>query len=169
MHLKFLPAPLLAVVFGFTMCGPAQAQDQAKTKTPADAGIKAQLDQLDYEYEVDDDNDYKLVFKIGDEGRSQIVYIRSPVETYGEHRVREIWSPAYKSPTDDFQALIANRLLEDADTKKLGGWVKQDQYAIFVVKIAADADKEALDDALDAAMSAADEMEAELTPGVDDL
>lgn len=167
MHLKSLHVPLATLVLGYAMCGPLQAQDQAKT--PADARIKAQLEQLDYEYEVDDDNDYKLVFKIGDEGRSQIVYIRSPVETYGEHRVREIWSPAYKSPTDDFPALIANRLLEDADTKKLGGWVKQDQYAIFVVKIPADADGEALDDALDAAMSAADMMEAELTPGQDDL
>ena len=167
MHLKSLPAPLFMLASGFAMCGPLQAQDQAKS--PADAGIKAQLEQLDYKYEVDDDNDFKLVFKIGDDDRSQIVYIRSPVETYGEHRVREIWSPAYKSPTDDFPALIANRLLEDADTKKLGGWVKQDQYAIFVVKIPADADKEALDDALDAAMAAADEMEAELTPGQDDL
>lgn len=167
MHLKSLPAPLLTLVLGVALCGTLHAQAQAETS--ADEGIKAQLEQLDYEYEVDDDNDYKLVFKIGDEGRSQIVYIRSPVETYGEHRVREIWSPAYNSPTDDFPALIANRLLEDADTKKLGGWVKQDRYAIFVVKIPADADKEALDDALDAAMAAADEMEAELTPGQDDL
>jgi hypothetical protein len=166
-YLKSFPSPLLMLVLGSAMCGPLLAQEQAKS--PADAGIKAQLEQLEYEYEVDDDNDYKLVFKIGDEGRSQIVYIRSPVETYGQHRVREIWSPAYKSPTDDFPALIANRLLEDADTKKLGGWVKQDQYAIFVVKIPADADGEALDDALDAAMSAADEMEAQLTPGQDDL
>ena len=167
MRLKPLSPPILLLALAWTMCGPVHAQDQART--PADAGIKAQLEQLDYEYEIDDDNDYKLVFKIGDEDRSQIVYIRSPVETYGEHRVREIWSPAYKSPTADFPALIANRLLEDADTKKLGGWVKQDQYAIFVVKIDANADKEALDDALDAAMSAADAMEAELTPGQDDL
>lgn len=167
MHLKSTPALLSTLVLGFAVCGPLLAQDQA---TPAaDAGIKAQLEQLEYKYEVDDDNDYKLVFNIGDEGRSQIVYIRSPVETYGEHRVREIWSPAYKSPTDDFPALIANRLLEDSDTKKLGGWVKQDQYAIFVVKIPADGEVEALDDALDAAMSAADAMEAELTPGQDDL
>lgn len=168
MHLKSHPAPrLLALALGFAACAPLQAQDPARTA--ADPGIKTQLEQLEYDYEVDDDNDYKLVFNIGDQGRSQIVYIRSPVETYGEHRVREIWSPAYKSPTQDFPAQIANRLLEDADTKKLGGWVKQDQYAIFVVKIPADGDADALDDALDAAMSAADTMEAELTPGQDDL
>ena len=53
--------------------------------------------------------------------------------------------------------------------KKLGGWVKQDNYAVFVVKIPANAGAEALDDALDAAMAAADEMENELTPGQDDL
>ena len=37
------------------------------------------------------------------------------------------------------------------------------------MKIAADASKEELDDAIDLAVSLADEMEAELTPGKDDL
>ena len=144
------------------------AAEEASPTGP-DTRIKAQLDALDYKYEIDEDNDFKMVFNIGEEGRSQIVYVRSPVESYGEHQVREIWSPAYHSPTEAFPALIANRLLEDSDTKKLGGWVKQDKYAVFVVKIPANADAEALDDALDAAMAAADEMEAELTPGQDDL
>ena len=154
-------------LLALALSGPLAAEEAASSGP--DARIKAQLDALEYEYEIDEDNDFKLVFNIGEEGRSQIVYVRSPVESYGEHQVREIWSPAYHSPTDAVPALIANRLLEDSDTKKLGGWVKQDKYAVFVIKIPANADGKALDDALDAAMAAADEMEAELTPGQDDL
>ncbi|MGH8062015.1 MAG: hypothetical protein ACREO7_08385 [Pseudoxanthomonas sp.] len=167
MHWKLSLAPLLAPSLGLALSLPAHAQ--APGKPAADAGIKAQLAELDYQYEVDEDNDFKLVFEVGEEGRSQIVYILSSVESYGAHKVREIWSPAYESPTEDFAAPIANRLLEASNSAKLGGWVKQGRNAVFVVKIAADASKEALDDAISAASGLADEMEAELTPGKDDL
>jgi hypothetical protein len=158
---------LLVSGLGLALSLPVHARDPEKSA--ADAGIKAQLAELDYQYEVDEDNDFKLVFEVGEEGRSQIVYILSAVESYGEHKVREIWSPAYESPTDDFAAPIANRLLEASNSAKLGGWVKQDRNAVFVVKIPADASKEALDDAISAASGLADEMEAELSPGKDDL
>lgn len=162
--------PCLLLSFGLALPGtPRAAPAEAEPAKSADPRIVAQLDQLDYEYELDEDKDFRLVFAVEDDGRSQVAYIRSPVESYGEHKVREIWSPAYVSPTDAFPALIANRLLEDANDKKLGGWVKQGKYAVFVIKIAADADSKALDDALSAAVSAADEMEAELTPGQDEL
>lgn len=166
MHRK-LSLILLASGLGLAQSLPAHAQEPVKRA--ADAGIKAQLAELDYRYEVDEDNDFKLVFEVGEKGRSQIVYILSAVETYGEHKVREIWSPAYESATDDFAAPIANRLLEASSSAKLGGWVKHGRNAVFVVKIAADASKESLDDAISAASGLADEMEAELSPGKDDL
>ena len=166
--MRMKPSIILTLFASAVALSVPLAAEEASPAGP-DTRIKAQLDALDYKYEIDEDNDFKMVFNIGEEGRSQIVYVRSPVESYGEHQVREIWSPAYHSPTEAFPALIANRLLEDSDTKKLGGWVKQDKYAVFVVKIPANADGEALDDALDAAMAAADEMENELTPGQDDL
>ena len=167
MHWKLSLALLLASGLGLTLSLPAHAQNPEKPAV--DTGIKTQLAALDYQYEVDGDNDFKLVFEVGDEGRSQIVYILSSVESYGEHKVREIWSPAYESATDDFAAPIANRLLEASSSAKLGGWVKQGRNAVFVVKIAADASKEALDDAISAASGLADAMEAELSPGKDDL
>ena len=167
MHWKLSLAPLLASALGLALSLPVHAQDPGISA--ADTGIKAQLAELDYQYEVDEDNDFKLVFEVGEEGRSQIVYILSTVESYGAHKVREIWSPAYKSATDDFAAPIANRLLEASNSAKLGGWVKQGRNAVFVVKIPADASKEALDDAISAASGLADEMEAELSPGRDDL
>ncbi|MBD9368337.1 YbjN domain-containing protein [Xanthomonas sp. XNM01] len=119
------------------------------------------LDGLGYEYEVDEDGDYKLVMAL-DEGRTQLVFVRSPVESYGQQRVREVWSPAYKSPTASFPAVVANRLLDASNQLKLGAWVKQDQHAVLVVKIPASADAKTLDEAITAAVTSADEMEREL-------
>jgi hypothetical protein len=160
-------ASLFASGLGLALSLPAHAQDAEKSV--ADAGIKTQLAALDYQYEIDEDNDFKLVFEVGDEGRSQIVYVLSAVETYGEHSVREVWSPAYESPTDDFSGPVANRLLEASNIAKLGAWVKQGKNATFVIKIPSDASKDQLDDAIDAAIKLADEMENELSPGQDDL
>ena len=157
----------LGLGLGLAISLPLSAQETESTVP--DAGIKAQLTELGYKYELDDDNDFKLVFEVGDEGRSQIVYVLSAVETYGEHSVREVWSPAYESPTEDFSGPVANRLLEASNSAKLGAWVKQGKNATFVVKIPSDASKEELDDAIDAAIKLADEMENELNPGQDDL
>ncbi|RYZ70723.1 MAG: hypothetical protein EOP91_12780 [Lysobacteraceae bacterium] len=159
---------LLGLACGLATWVPALAAEEARLPGP-DARIKAQLDALDYEYDVDEDDDYKMVFKVGDSERSQVVYVRSVVESYGEHHVREIWSFGYVSPTEQFSPALANRLLEASGIAKLGGWVKQGKNAVFVVKLAADASQELLDDALTAALVMADEMEAELTPGQDDL
>ncbi|MGB3392820.1 MAG: hypothetical protein WA956_13615 [Stenotrophomonas sp.] len=127
-----------------------------------DPKVAAQLDSLDYQYEVDDDGDYRMVFDMEDE-RTQLVFVRSSVETYGNHRIREIWSPGYKAPGPQFPALVANRLLEDSNASKLGSWVKQGETAMFVVKIDADASAEMLGDAIDAAIKSADAIELELT------
>lgn len=164
--------PIVALLFAAM---PALAGEPggsgAKATAAADAGIRRQLDELEYKYEIDEDGDFKLVFDVDDskDKRSQLVYVRSPVETYGTHRVREIWSPAYKASGSAFPAGIANRLLEATQQSKLGAWAKQGEYAVFVVKLPADASAEALDNAIEAALRSADAMEAELTPGKDDL
>jgi hypothetical protein len=117
---------------------------------------------MDIKYEVDGDGDYRMTFELED-GRSQLVFARSPVETYGSHRIREIWSPGYNAPGKQFSAAVANRLLEDSQDAKLGGWVKQEQLAMFVVKVDANASADALSEAIEAAMNTADAMELELT------
>lgn len=127
-----------------------------------DKAVGHALDKLDYTYEVDEDGDYKMVFDM-DDGRSQLAFVRSTVEEFGKHTIREIWSPAYNSPGKQFPAAVANRLLEDSQDAKMGGWVKQDQLAMFVVKVDANATPEALSDAIDAAVRTADAMELELT------
>ncbi|WP_313275471.1 hypothetical protein [Stenotrophomonas sp.] len=127
-----------------------------------DKVVGATLDTLEYTYEIDEDGDYKLVFDVED-GRSQLVYVRSAVEEFGSHKIREIWSPGYTSPGKQFPAAVANRLLEDSQDAKLGGWVKQGELAMFVVKVDANASSDALSDAIDAAIRTADAMEKELT------
>ncbi len=118
--------------------------------------------QLGYTYEVDEDGDYRMVFDVeGD--RTQMVYVRSAVEDFGDHNIREIWSPAYNAKTKQFPVAVASRLLEDSQDAKMGGWVKQDTTAMFVVKIDADATPDQLSDAIDAAIRTADAMELELT------
>ena len=127
-----------------------------------DPAIGRLLDSLEYKYEVDEDGDYRLVFDMEDD-RTQLVFVRSSVENYGSHKIREVWSPGYKSPGPQFPALVANRLLEDSQESKLGSWVKQSDIAMFVVKIDANAKADVLSDAIDAAIKSADAMELELT------
>lgn len=139
----------------------AAEQGTSGAVSSADASVVPLLDELGYKYEVDEDGDYKLVIALDDD-RTQMVFIRSQVETYGQHRVREIWSPAYKSESAALPGPVANRLLESSNALKLGAWVKNGNFAVLVVKIDAGSGAQALDQALVAAVTSADEMEQEL-------
>src|SRR5690606_28075651 len=108
-----------ACLFAFASLG-AHGAGQAASK--ADPSIAPLLEELGYEYELDEDGDYKMVMAL-DGGRTQMVFIRSGVETYGRHRVREIWSPAYRVDAGAFPGPVANRLLEASHALKLGAWV----------------------------------------------
>ena len=133
-----------------------------------DLALKAQLESLDVKYDIDADGDFKITFDLG-EGRSQLVWIRSATESYGDLKVREIWSPGYKHGGQEVPVKIANRLLEHSHTLILGGWTKQKEFCMLAVKIPVSATPKQLRDAAEAAADAADEMEQELTPGKDDL
>jgi len=153
---------LFAAIAGATLllCSPAFAG------TP-DNVVKAQLDSKGIKYEIDKDGDFKILYKVGG-GRTQIAWVRSTVNTYGSLKVREIWSPGYKSESNDFPALIANTLLDKNHEVKLGAWEAQDTMAMFVVKVAADANADQLVDAIEAAVNSADEVEKEITGAKDE-
>jgi hypothetical protein len=153
---KFLLSAAVLIVPSLALAG-----------TP-DPAVKAHLETLGYQYELTDQGDYKVVFEYEDK-RTQLVFIGSSVETYGEHRIREVWAPAYKSAQAALPGDIANRLLEASEDLKMGAWSKVDEYAVFVVKLNADADAKSLDDAMEVAGVTADDMEAELTPGKDEF
>lgn len=157
------------LVLSAVLAMPALAQNKTAKPTP-DPAVASQLKALKYKYEIDEDGDYRLLFDVDEKSkRTQLVFVRSAVEEYGGHRVREVWSAGYKASGDAFPANVANRLLEASMDSKMGGWGKQGQAAIFIVRVPANADKDVLDAAITAALNSADEMEAELTPGKDDL
>ena len=133
----------------------------------ADAALGKQLDGLQIKYTVDDDGDYRMTFELAD-GRTQLVFARSPVDSYGANRVREIWSPGLKFSTPEIEAKVANRLLQNSGEVIMGGWTRQASMAMFVVKVPADASPQQLRDALEAAAACADAIEKELT-GKDEL
>ena len=155
---KFLPVLALALC----LAAPAALAGEP------DAAVKAQLDSMDVKYEIDDDGDFKITFDMG-KGRSQLVWIRSQTESYGDLKVREIWSPGYKHGGKEIPAKIANRLLEHSHGLILGGWTKQKEFAMLTVKISVSATPKQLRDAAEAAADGADEIEQELTPGKDEL
>ena len=125
---------LLAPVQAFA-APKADAKAKAEAKAKADPTVAVLLDQIGYQYEIDEDGDYKLVMGVGDDERTQLVFVRSPVETSGKPRVREIWSPAYPSTGGPFPGPVSNRLLEASNELKLGAWVKHQRHALMVVKI----------------------------------
>lgn len=167
--MRSFAAASMLLLFAVTTVNAAEPAESAKKE--GDPAVKKLLDQLEYKYDVDEEGDYRLTFSLDEKegGRSQLVFVRSPVETYGSHQVREIWSPAFVSTSDEFPAKVANRLLEATQESKLGAWAKQGRHAVFVVKLPADASAQELDDAVDAAVRSADEMEQELMPGKDDF
>ena len=159
-----LARPALAVLLALLAPGLVLAAPEIapKSEAKADPAVAVLLDQLDYRYDIDEDGDYRMTIAVGDDRRSQLVFVRSPVETYGNLRIREVWSPAYASPDGPFPGPVANRLLEVSNDLKLGAWVKHGGHALMVVKIDADADAAVLEQAITAAATSADEMEKEL-------
>ncbi len=125
--------------------------------------VKAQLESKGVQFEVDSDGDFKAVYRVGETTRTQIVFIRTVTTQIGNIKLREIWSPAYKSTGADFPVEVANRLLAESNAVKIGGWVKQGQHAVFVAKVAADAPADQLITAIEAAVNTADAMELALT------
>jgi hypothetical protein len=161
-RLPALSALLLCLVL------PAHAQEPAAAPAAPDAALGKQLTAAGVKFSTDEDGDYQMTFELED-GRTQLVYVLSRVESYGSNRVREIWSPGYRYSTPELDAKVANRLLEHSGNVIMGGWVRQKSTAMFVVKIAADASPAELRDALEAAAACADTIEKELTGGKDEF
>jgi len=134
----------------------------------ADAVVGRQLDSLKLKYEVDKDGDYKMVYDLGG-GRTQLVWVRSKTYTYRSEQIREIWSPGYRSISETIPEKIANRMLENSNEVKLGGWVKQGRVGMFVVKVPTDASAETLGDAITAAARTADGLEQEFSGKKDEF
>jgi hypothetical protein len=133
-----------------------------------DNAVKAKLDAKGIKYQIDKDGDFRIVYQL-DGGRSQVAWIRSAINSFGSLKIREIWSPGYRSDSNDFSAKIANDLLARNNQVKLGAWETQKNVAMFVVKIPADANADQLVDAVAVAVDSADEVEKEITGSKDEF
>ncbi|MBI4541478.1 MAG: hypothetical protein HY705_00420 [Gemmatimonadetes bacterium] len=156
----------IAVAFLLWSTHAAVAQD---VKSGGDPRVRKLLDQLEFKYEVDEDGDYSLVFDVGSSAkkRTQLAYVGSKTEQFGDFEIREVWSPAFLVEGPIAQDL-ANRLLVESGNHKLGAWqtlALEDgrHVVIYVVKLFELDDPEMLRLALNAALEAADEMEESIT------
>jgi hypothetical protein len=136
----------------------------------ADPRIASLLKQMDIKYEIDSDGDYKVYVKL-DKGRDQVIYINSKTESLNSFEIREIWSFGYTAK-ENLPADIANKLLLESSSTKLGAWAvvksKQSNLAIYQAKIDASGDAKKLASAIIVVAQTADDMELSLT-GKDDL
>jgi len=145
------------------------AGNPANAANTADASVGKKLDALGLKYEVDDDGDYKLLFEV-DGGRSQVVWVRSAVETLGGMRIREILSISGKAPkpADDgdivTSAMAASSALMASNRQKLGGWVLKGsddkQMFYYVAQVPADLGADDLELVVRAVAKDADGFEA---------
>lgn len=143
-------------------CTPVAAEEAPAPPPPPDAFIVTQLEELGYEYEMDTDGNFRLLFDLDDE-RSQLVWIRN--RTYESHGIamRDVWSFALRLRGKYASVKLADRLLRDSLDSIMGGWMRDGDYIAYLVKLPADATVEQLDAALGEAIDKADALELKET------
>ncbi|MFT3755952.1 MAG: hypothetical protein QM769_08390 [Pseudoxanthomonas sp.] len=134
-----------------------------------DASVGKKLDAIGLKYNVDEDGDYRLVMSGLEGDRTQLVIVRSSVETLGNYRIREVWAAAGKLPAaEDAKgiasiAAISKGALMDANDKKLGGWVlkgkEADETLYYVAQIPADMGSDDLETVIASVAKSADTLE----------
>ncbi len=133
-------AALLTIVGGSMITYTARAQIGGKGRS-FDRRAKQALDAIDKKYEIDEDGDFKIIDAYED-GRSQIIFVNSATEMFGDMEVREVWAPIMVT-NENLSAQVANDLLRDSDKMKIGGWVLQQvaggAAVVFKAKVAAEA------------------------------
>ncbi|MGH8262912.1 MAG: hypothetical protein ACRET4_05505 [Steroidobacteraceae bacterium] len=138
--------------------------------TVPDPRVATALKSLGYEYSLTADQDFKLVFEVSDDKRTQVVIVNSNTEIFDKAEIREVWSPSL-TIDDPIDAAFAQRLLKANDTYKLGAWrlwsvdkksAKPELYVVFAAQIDANAPASMLSAALDMVSQKADELEKEI-------
>lgn len=144
---------------------------QLGKKKAGDPRVQKILDEAKLKYEVTSDGDFKLIFKVDDD-RSQVVFINSATESYGDFEIREIWSISMVAGAEGFEPGLLRKMLTDNQRKKLGAWnlitTNEKEYAAFTAKISADLAAKEMLDVVQAVLETADERE-KLELGSDDF
>lgn len=142
--------------------------------TPVDKKVKKNLDKLGLIYEIDTDNDFKMIMAVNEDGsRSQLVFVSSKTYSLGNVEVREVFSPAARVPPGGLDAGTANELLIRNRNTIVGGWSIWEEAGsevlVFAAKVPADMKKQELRDVIDAVAFTADQVEVLLTGGGDEF
>lgn len=153
--------------------GPAHAQLGTTTtaSSAADPRVREALDAEGWSYDIDSDDDYRLVVSFQDTDRTQLVYVISQTYTVDGLEIREVWSPVYRPPsgTSEVPPAIAQWALRSAWSLKLGSMAADGQGVVyFVAKVDASASPEVLSKIIRVAASTGDDLEMEKSTG-DDL
>ncbi len=159
-------------MLGVLLLGPSISLSQigASKSASADPRVRRALQQTDLKYDVDKDGDYKLHFTTED-NRTQLVFIESKTEQWGNMEIRVVRAAAYIGKVKLTRTKLES-LLRDTARRKSGAWelveAGDTQMAQFTVKMSADCDPDGLKTVVWGVALAADAMEKELTNS-DDL
>ncbi len=167
LSLRVIAFSLVAAIAASTLAVVAHAQ----LGQSADARVRKVIEAVGWKYEVDSDQDYKMVFRF-DDHRTQLVYANSRTVELGNMEIREVWAPGFTLP-DETPAEMLLDLLRQNNQVKVGAWrvirSGEDLVAVFTAQIAADADKETFQTVVQAVCATADEKEKAVTNGGDDF
>jgi hypothetical protein len=130
--------------------------------------IAALLDQQKIKYEVDKDNDYKIIYDFGEEKRSQIVYVSGSTEEFEGLRIRAVFAPAARLTKDNIEAKFKS-LLENNGKSKIGAWEINGDMLFFSAKMFEPVTAEELSAMLHLVSSVADDKEIEISGTRDEL
>lgn len=141
------------------------SSDSSSSSGKEDGRVRRALNSADVKFTVDGDGDFKVCWTLTDE-RTHITFINSRVSNYGGMELREVWAVGFVSNSISSENLQA--LLELNATYKLGAWEVQKKsngqyWAVFGVKVAADASGEVLKLMSNLVAKTADEIEAKAT------
>ncbi len=164
---KFLPISLalLCAAPAFAQLGDPDDEPQS------DSRVRKALDDLDLNYEVDSDGDFRLIMSFDDD-RSQLLWVNSNTETLGSMEIREVWSFAFKADEDEpISRKRLEYLLQQNAQLKMGAWQPSSngRNVIFCATVSARASGDALRQAIRLVAISADELEKDWANGTDDL
>jgi len=159
MRIGQIVTAVLVLAAGLT-AAPARAEDPL---------VARRLTQAGYQFKVDGDGDYVVVFNYAAEKRSQAVFISGKTETAYGIPIRKVFSAASVGSKNPVTGAKALELLNDSNSNKMGSWELQSGTLFLVIKLPDSASAAELQAAMRVAGELADNMEKSISGARDDL
>ncbi len=154
----------------------AESSRRSGTSDPAesqagDYRVRRALRNAGVNFAVDNNNDFRITWKVGDRGRTQLAFVNSSTESWAGGEWRDVYAYGYKGKALEQEKLV--ELLKFNSTRKIGAWdLLVDNSGTWYLRhrivLPANASGEELSSASQAVAVVADELEQKLL-GTDDL